>query len=105
MSPQASVDAKPQKSNTEFEDAQFAMRLSMLFGVAMLIGKTASGNNDSSLLLVGKEATSRERRKPSCHRHAFGWMVTSEVASPAMRRLSSPQCGRTIHFRKSWGRG
>jgi hypothetical protein len=65
----------------------------------------ASGNNDSSPLAVGKDAKSRERRKPSYPRHAFGWMVTSEVASPAMRMPSSPLCDRTIHFRRSWGHG
>jgi hypothetical protein len=36
---------------------------------------------------------------------AFGCRATSEEASLTMRRLSSPLCGRTIHFRKSWGRG
>ena len=84
---------------------RFQMRIWITKSCAGKLAWEASGNNDSSLLLVGKEATSREKRKPSCPRHAYGWMVTSEVASPAMRRLSSPRCGRTIHFRKSWGRG
>src|ERR1039457_1184893 len=65
----------------------------------------ASGNNDLWLLPIGKEATSRERRKPCCPRHAFGWMVASEIASPTIRRLSSSPCDRTIHFRKLWERG
>jgi len=38
-------------------------------------------------------------------RHAFGWMVASEIASPTIRRLSSSLCDRTIHFRKLWERG
>lgn len=42
MSLEATGGGEPQRSNSEFRDALFAMRLSLIFGVAMLIGKTAA---------------------------------------------------------------
>ena len=36
-------------------------------------GMGSLGQYDTSLLPVGKEATSPEMREPSCPRHAFGW--------------------------------
>ena len=42
MSLEATGGGEPQRSNPEFRDALFAMRLSLIFGFAMLIGKTAA---------------------------------------------------------------
>jgi hypothetical protein len=54
---------------------------------------------------VGGRPHRATRRKPCCPRHAFGWMVASEIANPTIRRLSSSLCDHTIHFRKLWERG
>jgi divalent metal cation (Fe/Co/Zn/Cd) transporter len=42
MTAQATVGPEPRRDNAESHDAHFAMRLSLILGFAMLIGKTAA---------------------------------------------------------------
>src|ERR1022692_5322224 len=42
MHTEGEVNPSPQRDNRELLDARFAMRLSLIFGFAMLIGKTAA---------------------------------------------------------------
>jgi cation diffusion facilitator family transporter len=87
MTTQAAVSPEPQRDNAELHDAHFAMRLSLILGFAMLIGKTAAFFMTHSSAIFSDAAESvihviavgfasfslRLSTKPASHHFLYGY--------------------------------
>jgi len=87
MTAQATVSPEPRRDNAEMHDAHFAMRLSLILGFAMLIGKTAAFFMTHSSAIFSDAAESvihviavgfasfslRLSTKPASHHFLYGY--------------------------------